>query len=332
MPDYPNVKNAHVVPQTYLRSWAIDGKIGVVQVVEGDRLELDVKNVGTRRRFYRRQRPGDGSDIDDVEDTLAQIESNASPLVRSLDEIWPPVDDDKLKLAALFAFQHLRTPRWKDEYVVRTGGFLEEYDRENPTDLTPEELAEHNAQLTSSSHRLIQMLSTGTTATAVFASMHWTLVEFQRPWLATSDHPVVLWPGVESRSPIAAAITQIGILECIEIRLPLSPTRALLMTWSDRFDDEPVRVRGTRDHARSLNAFTVASAERQWFHLPGTTTPIGSGNLRPLALELIPNYTPLAAATSRRRAATSVQANRKVGRDLSDREITVIKMTRAPSS
>jgi hypothetical protein len=80
--------------------------------------------------------------------------------------------DDKLMLAALFAFQLLRGPRWKEAYEDRTRGFLEEYDRTNMRALTDQEVEEHNAQLVSDTHRLGMMLSTGVTGTAVFASMH----------------------------------------------------------------------------------------------------------------------------------------------------------------
>jgi hypothetical protein len=40
------------------------------------------------------------------------------------------------------------------------------------------------------------------------------------------------------------------------------------MTWSDLPDDENVRLSGTRDHAANLDAFTVASADRQWVLSP----------------------------------------------------------------
>jgi hypothetical protein len=80
-------------------------------------------------------------------------------------------------------------------------------------------------------------------------------------------------------------------------------------------------VRGTGDHAANLNAFTVASAARQWFHRPGAFTPRASGNVRPLSLELVCDYTPVAAATSKRRERTSAHANQKIGRDLNDREM-----------
>lgn len=284
MAEYPNVKNAHIVPRTYLQPWTIGGKIGVVQVLESKRLEMAVENVATRRRFYRRRRP-DGTQIDDIEWTLGQIESNATPLLHSFDEAWPFSDQDKLKLAVLFAFQLLRTPRSQEEFKERTREFGNDYEREHPSALTQDELEGQYALLASDTYRLGRMLSHGITGAAVFASMHWALVEFARPLIATSDHPLVLWPGAESRSPRVEQITQTGILECVEFRLPLSPNHAVLMTWSDTPDDEHTRVRGTRDHAGNLNAFTVASAERQWFYRPGTSPPIASGNLRPLSLD-----------------------------------------------
>jgi hypothetical protein len=58
--DYPNVKNAHIVPRTYLENFASDGKIGVRIDSNSTSLVLPVEKVGTRRRFYRRERPTDG--------------------------------------------------------------------------------------------------------------------------------------------------------------------------------------------------------------------------------------------------------------------------------
>jgi hypothetical protein len=70
----------------------------VVQVQEGKRLTLPLEKVGTRRRFYRRERPS-GTEIDDIEWTLGQIESNAAPLLQSVDKGWPFSGDDKVKLS-----------------------------------------------------------------------------------------------------------------------------------------------------------------------------------------------------------------------------------------
>jgi hypothetical protein len=324
---YPNVKNAHIVPRTYLERWAVDGRIGVVQVRENKRLEMAVENVGTRRQFYRRKRP-DGSDIDDIEWTLSDIESKAAPLLQSAEDAWPFSGDDKLMLARLFAFQWLRTPRWKERYRERTDSFLEHYDANNPTTLSAEEVEHFNEQLRSDTHRLGMMLSTGVTGAAVFASMHWTLVEFDRPWIATSDQPLVLWTGAGARSPHADDMTEFGVLDSIEIRLPVSPTGVVLMTWSDLPDDDHVRVTGTRDHAANFNAFTVAAADRQWFHRPDVSPPIASGNLLPVSPALIPDYTAAAAAASGRRAKTSEIAKARIDSDFRDQEVEVVTVSR----
>jgi hypothetical protein len=93
---YPNVKNAHVVPATYLKNWAVDGKIAVWLLPGGERLhDQPVENVGTRRRFYERTRPASGDRINDVEWSLGQGEAAATPLLRNFDEQWPLQGDAK---------------------------------------------------------------------------------------------------------------------------------------------------------------------------------------------------------------------------------------------
>lgn len=170
------------------------------------------------------------------------------------------------------------------------------------------------------------LLTTRKLATAL-GSMHWTLVEFGSQLVATSDHPVVLWPGRDARSPEATSL-KVGVLECGEIRLPLSPTRAVLMTWSDKPDDEETRVRGTRDHAANLNAFTVASADRQWFYVPDTSPPVGSGKLLPLSLQLVPGYSREDAARSVRLAAVSAEIRAAVDSQIDQDEITYFSVSR----
>jgi hypothetical protein len=250
-----------------------------------------IENVGTRRRFYRRTRPETGTQINDVEWSLGQGEAAATPLLRSFAERWPFSTEEKGQLAELFAYQLLRGPRWKAEYEEGTRRFVAEYDQRPDVDIPPEELEAQTAVFLSDSFRLTRMFTMAKTATSVLGSMRWTLVEFPTPVVATSDHPVVLWPGVEPRPPQAVQVTDVGILECIEIRLPLSSSGAVLMTWSDMADEDHTRVRGKRDHAANLNAFTVANADRQWFHLPGPPAPRASGKLLPVSMQFIPNYT-----------------------------------------
>lgn len=327
--EYPNVKNAHIVPRTYLANWAVDGRIGVWLVPEGRRLaDQPIANVGTRRRFYTRERPSSGVRINDIEWSLGQGEAAATPLLRSFRERWPLSPEDKAQLAELFAYQLLRGPRWKAEYEKRTREFIKEFDQNAGRDRAPVSAAE-NAALLSDSYRFTEMLSSALTATSVLASMHWTLVEFATSLIATSDHPVTLWPGAQSHAPQVFEISEAGVLECIEIRLPLSPSHLVLMTWADHADEDNASLRGRRDHAANANAFTVAAADRQWFHLPGRPSPRASGRLLPLSTQLIQGYTPTAAAGSQRRERAGAIANEKIGRDLTDRDIEFVTMSRS---
>lgn len=178
---YPNVKNAHIVPATYLANWAIGGKIAVWLVPEAKRIENQpVKNVGTRRRFYERTRPGTGVKVNDVEAMLGEGEAKATPLLRSFADRWPLSSPEKIQLAELLGYQLLRGPRWKAEYEERTRRFVEEYDRTQKHDLSAEDLEKQNALLISDSYRLVSMFSTALTAASVLGSMHWTLVESLR--------------------------------------------------------------------------------------------------------------------------------------------------------
>ena len=332
---YPNVKNAHIVPRTYLANFAIDGKIGVRVEPEHRSLVLPIESVGTRRRFYRGTRP-DGSVIDDMEWSLGEGEKAAAPLLRRFRDHWPLDLAKKGMLAELFAYQLLRGPRFKAEREELTRKILADYRRTGKLDdavgggeIGDTELDEAERAFMTARHGHIRMLTLGPTLTSILGSMHWTLVEFASPVVATSDHPVVIWPiGESSRSPQPTPLG-VGALETLEVRLPLSPTAAVLMSWLDAPDDERASVRGARHHAATLNAFTVASADRQWFHKPGTSPPVATGKLLPLAPELIGGYSYQAAVSSKRRARVSAEVQPKIGRNLADRDVTFVMMSRS---
>jgi Protein of unknown function (DUF4238) len=327
---YTNVKNAHIVPAVYLRNFAIDGKIGVHLVEEGRALVQPVEKVGTRKHYYRRKRPRDGSYINDIEWSLSELEAGAAPALRTFEERWPLDDDDKSKLAHLFAYQLLRGPRYKEEYQVLAERTMSEFrKRDDVRALSPEQRAAFEEDVLGDSHRLTRMLIMGMTLTSVLASTHWTLVEFPSDVLATSDHPVSVWPGGAARTPQPTRLLGAGVVDCIEYRLPLTPRHGILMTWSEMADDEATRVRGSHHHAMNFNAFTIANADRQWFHLPDVSTPRAAGKIRPLSPQLVPGYSAEAAHASHRRARTRAYAEEKKDRDLSDREIMRVKVSRS---
>jgi hypothetical protein len=99
------------------------------------------------------------------------------------------------------------------------------------------------------------------------------------------------------------------------------------MTWSDGFDDDENRAMGKRHHAKNANAFTRAQADKHWFYMPGTAPVIGKRRrFPPISTELVNGYSVDAVAKSLRRAA--VASTIKDGRDLSDREITIVSIRR----
>jgi hypothetical protein len=168
----------------------------------------------------------------------------------------------------------------------------------------------------------VEMLDAGKKLTRVIASLKWTLLEFKRPWLATSDHPVVLWPmGVGARQPEATP-QGVGFLKTLEYRVPISSESAILMTWADGPD---TRVAAKKDDAASLNAFTVAEASPQWFHLPDLPPPVASGLLTPLSLRFLSGYGDDIAARSPRRARVQQLIGPLIGKDtLREEEIEVV--------
>lgn len=311
-PEYPEVKNAHVVPQTYLRGFA-DEEDRIAVRIRGEREAhvMKVKNAGTRKKFYARERL-DGSEIHDIEWSLSHIEAAAGPVLRTLPDAWP-LDrgerDGKRTLAELFAIQLLRGPRWVEWHDAFTRAHIAELRAKGEDEEELELMEEH---LLSKTETFVKMIDMSRKALTIFASMKWTLLEFARPWLATSDHPVVTWPlGVSARRPEATP-HGLGLLETLEYRVPISPHYAILMTWADGVD---ARATAHKHDAASLNAFTVEEAAPQWFHLPGATPPIASGALVPLSPAYVDGYNDAVARASARRTRASQIIQPKIGKD-----------------
>ena len=305
---YPSVRNAHIVPQGYLRNFASGEKIEVHTVGKAGSLTRPIKKVAVRPYFYRRERP-DGTPIDDVEWSLSHSEDKAAPLLRRLADRWPLPTSDKAVLAEFFAVQALRGPKWRDWWAERTRVFIDEV-RNHPEEIAaraadPQRFIDDLAALLSQDTTwALHMLDASRKLASSLGSMHWSLVEFASPWAATSDHPVVIWPISAGARPPQATAPE-GFLATLEVRVPVSPTAAVLMTWLDDTDRSQARLRGARHHAASLNAFTVAEAERQWFHAPGSIVPRASGRLLPLGPLLLTNYSSLVAVRSARRQRAS---------------------------
>jgi Protein of unknown function (DUF4238) len=325
--EYANVKNAHIVPRSYLERFSLDGRLAVhINDPPGVHI-LRVESVGTRRRYYRRVRP-DGTEIDDIEWSLSQIEERAAPLLARFTDVWPAIAlEEKLAVAQLFAFQLLRVPLWMDFYASNTREHFAEYrTTDEGRKIGTATIDAVEAHLLASTTRLTHMLQMGMKLAPVLASMHWTLVEFRRPLLATSDQPIVVWPiDAWSRAPAKTPPT-VGVIPTIEIRAPITPSQLILMTWADLADREAARCLGRRHHAGSINAFTIAQSDRQWFHQPGANPPCSSGSLCPVAPELVPGYNAVAAHASGRRARASEIMQPMIGKPMIDKAVVEQQM------
>jgi Protein of unknown function (DUF4238) len=321
---YPEVKRAHIVPRCYLLNFAVEES--VVLNVDGKAIPkpTSIDDAAVRRTFYRRYRP-DGTPIDDVEWSLSQLEGVIGSMLPAVREAWPYAMPEKAKLAEFFAFQLVRGPRWKQWREEEARKRIEEQ-RRNPEPIlhnglwlpvTHKTINELEERLLSETEWLVRMMSIANKLVDVFGSMRWHLIEFDRPLLAISDHPVVGWhtkADLRHPEPNAAGV---GALNFLEVRVPISPTLALLMTWQDLPDAEKPSL-GSEAIAANINAFTVANAERQWMHQPGSTPPIARGYLPPAAPMLISGYGPSEVEASEVRRLVSKNIQPKLGENFGD--------------
>lgn len=335
---YDPVPHSHVVPTGYLRAWAHGRQIAMRRVgVAGSQL-IGIRDAAVRKNFYRRERPGSGETIYDVEWSLGQGETAALPIIADLPARWPLDLDDKGKIGQFFALQHLRGAAFRQWHEDHVASVLDDV-RANPeASLKPhpgrtatEVIEELEATVSSDTYRLTKMLKLVRSVGIVFASMHWSLVEFDRGRLVTSDHPVIVWPigGGTSRKPTANDL-HAGVIDTLEAFAPVRPAHLLLMTWRDE-KSIGASVVGKGRQLATANAFVVANAHAQWFHEPDIDPWIARGRRPPLAMELLPGYGVSEAATSQRRARARDLANAEAGRELSNDPVEVVSEDALPA-
>ena len=332
--EYPRVERAHIVPRFYLRRFAVEDQLAVHLVEQERQVVLSTKGVALRNQAYRRTRP-DGTTIDDIEWSLAQMEGVVAPILRKVEESWPLPLAAKAKLAEFIAFQAVRGPRWrvwhddftKDAMAKQRRDPVHELDSGLLVPLSERQLDEMEEQLLSDTGRLTRMMGVANKLITIFGSMRWDLLLFDDDLLLLSDHPVVEWPiGIKARRP-GRIPSGHGMLNLFEARVPLSPRSALLLTWKDSADGaEPMA--GTADEAANINALSIEQAEKQWMHPPNASPVVGAGILAPLASMRFPGYIQLVIESSSVRAEAGRRVNARLGEDhREEAEIVSIRRT-----
>lgn len=304
----PRVDNGHIVPRMYQKAWEGDGR--QVAVHAGGSVEcqlMSTKLAGARGPYYRRARPQHGTQTDDIEASLAYVENKATPALRQVRTGAPLTVERKGSLAQLFGVQMMRGPAFFAQHEEVHRSVLEGL---KLSDLKPRHLELVGGDLDLArrqvidahldpTYRLVTMLTYATKVAGILSLMRWHVLRFEGPLLAYSDHPVVLWPmNVERTLPFPRQ--GLGPLTMLEIRVPIAPDTAILMNWIDRSDEAGARMK--RWAAAELNAFTVAQAEKEWMHQPGSEPEIAEDFFFPLSRSIDPTYDRSVAECSVRRA------------------------------
>lgn len=258
---------------------------------------------------------------------MTRLESAARQALMSVESNWPPEPNEKRVLAEFFALQAVRGIRWKSGYQSFAQRFARGALPTRQSAAAAESFFLTNSQWTT------HMLATVPKYEQALLCMHWSMIEFSSALVATSDHPVVVWPWPgKSQAPEQAAANSFGgPLQAFEVRLPVSPTRVLLLCWADVPDEMFSRVKGHRYHAQAINAFTIAQAVREWFHLPGAVPPRGSGRFVPLSPEFIRGYSTAAMDRSHRLQMAERLIEPMKG-ELHVPEVTFIEVKKKPST
>jgi hypothetical protein len=306
--DCQTVNNGHIVPRMYQHAWEVPGR--QVAVHKDGHAGCKVKStkvVGVRGPYYRRTRPRDGTQTDDIEASLAVVEDKATPVLRQVIAGEPLTVERKGGLAQLFGVQMVRGPAFFEQHEEIHRSVLEGV---QPSDLKRRHLAAVGGDLDlareqvidaylAATSRFVTMLQYAAKVAGILSLMRWHVLRFDGPLLAYSDHPVVLWPmNVERTRPFSRQ--GLGPLTMIEIRVPIAPDAAILMNWINRSD--VIGIPMERSAAAELNAFTIAQADKEWMHQPGSEPEIADGVFSPLSRLIDPSYDYPAAERSVRRA------------------------------
>jgi len=193
-----------------------------------------LRQAGVQRDFYRRRRP-DGTYIQDVEETMGRLESEAIPIIRALGDRWPPERTARATLAQFLALQLVRSRGWRgwhDEFIGReVEGWRETREPVRPGGPAPSgaDIEAVGEALLDDAGRLKKMLELVPKVATLLGHMHWTLLRFGRDRLATSDCPVVPWPLAGPAREPGPLPWSAGIREMVEVRFAISPQLALLI-------------------------------------------------------------------------------------------------------
>lgn len=243
--------------QHYLRRWSPDGKRVAVLNLPLDRgaFVASTKNLSVEKDLYAIETP-EGRDQVIERELAGAIDSAFSVAIEALLRGEPA---SHLDLAAAIGFQLMRGPEVKahlGSIKTEIARAKEKFSKLFAGEEVDEAALENIVESAEQNEWVAALVSSILDVAEVFTRMRWHLIYFAEPLLVTSDSPISYW----RRDALNNGMVGMGLESVDEVRLPLAPTLALVMTW----EEGPTRrFRGDVAMAREFNIGTVQFAQQQ---------------------------------------------------------------------
>jgi hypothetical protein len=259
--------HTHATPQVYLRRFALDGEL-MTERPGGEAKPLGTPVVGVRRKFYTLSTAEGGSNL--VEDQFAKLEGSVKAVFAQIDQGELPLSRDaKVVLGEFIGMQVCRGVTYREHrraMLPSQEPRLRERLRHLFRQHAPGRIAEAETYdlnwLIDQNSSVAALVDTGIAMTNVLVNMRWQIARWSKPVLLSSDQPTICWHAPHQSSPW-------GLTQAAEIRMPLSPDRALVATWHDGGDPAEV-ISADRLAALTMNHHTERHAVDWLYWRPGT--------------------------------------------------------------
>jgi hypothetical protein len=295
----PAPRRHHLLPRFYMR-WFADERERITAVpkagspsVPSEAYTAHIDHVMVERDFYTLT-DAEGVEHYDVEENFAELEALAADALRVLlTNGLVLTDEQRWRWSEFMALQVIRGREFRRMFGALTDQMtklhLETFANSAPDAVIEEFRAEsaargepmpdvhairralrHHAAYTvvPTREHTIEMSLGGIEPLRVgFFRMTWKLVRFPEPWLFTGDHPVTYW---RDRHP-ALPDVGMGPLNSNEVRIPLSPSAALILVYPHQVDEpDDAEHPADRETARVLNRdLLLWPPSTQWLATPG---------------------------------------------------------------
>ncbi|MBD2896226.1 hypothetical protein amrb99_51700 [Actinomadura sp. RB99] len=285
------VRRQHVVSQFYLKGFANDSsRVARVTLPGDEQLILSTSDAGVIKDFYTITLP-DGTRSDAFEHAFSEVEGVAAAALQAIKVgAWPLTSEHRVALSTWIALQHLRSEDIRANQgtmnaeiirlIVGVSGkealrqIIEKAENRSVSD---EELdwewedftKPGGPDLMPEPHEHLRLLTSLLPQTSEYLhDCHWTLYQFSRRVLVTSDHPVSLVV-----SPDYPAWRGVGLATADLFLVPLGRRLALTIQPRHRLPAElgfasDFRYPGSTKLARSINQETALRAHRYIYHHP----------------------------------------------------------------